>query len=52
MPEVDYFDYFENLNLCIDYFSKWPEPRCNKDKSAPAVPNFLYEIICGHDTNK
>ena len=45
LPEVD---VFEHLNLCIDDFSKWSEARVCKDKSAPTVAKFLYEIICRH----
>ena len=29
-------------------FSKWSEAKAVKDKSAPTVTKFLYEIICRH----
>ena len=45
LPEVD---GFKHLIVCIDYFSKWSEARAVKDKSAPKVAKFLYEIICRH----
>ena len=34
LPEVD---GFKHLIVCIDYFSKWSEPKAVKDKSAPKV---------------
>ena len=46
LPEVD---GFKHLIVCIDYFSKWSEAKAVKDKSAPTVSKFLYEIICRHD---
>ena len=42
---VDEFEYFI---VCIDYFSKWPGAKPIHDKSAPAVAQFLYELICRH----
>ena len=45
LPEVD---GFKHLIVCIDYFSKWSEAKAVKDKSAPTVAKFLYEIICRH----
>ena len=45
LPEVD---GFKHLIVCIDYSSKWSEAKAVKDKSAPTVANFLYEIICRH----
>ena len=45
LPEVD---GFKHLIECIDYFSKWSEAKAVKDKSAPTVAKFLYEIICRH----
>ena len=44
-PEVD---GFKHLIVCMDYFSKWSEAKAVKDKSAPTVEKFLYEIICRH----
>ena len=41
-------DEFKHLLVCIDYFSKWFEAKAVKDKSAPTVAKFLYEIICRH----
>ena len=45
LPEVD---GFKHLIVCIDHFSKWSEAKSVKDKSAPTVAKFLYEIICRH----
>ena len=45
LPEVD---GLKHLIVCIDYFSKWSEAKAVKDKSAPTVAKFLYEIICRH----
>ena len=45
LPEVD---GFKHLIVCIDYFSKWSQAKAVKDKSAPTVAKFLYEIICRH----
>ena len=45
LPEVD---GVKHLIVCIDYFSKWSEAKAVKDKSAPTVAKFLYEIICRH----
>ena len=45
LPSVDEFEY---LIVCIDYFSKWSEAKPVHDKSAPTVPQFLYELICRH----
>ena len=45
LPEVD---GFKQLIVCIDYFSKWSEAKAVKNKSAPTVTKFLYEIICQH----
>ena len=49
LPEVD---GFKRLIVCIDYFSKWSEPKAVKDKSAPTLANFLYKIICRHGCMK
>ena len=45
LPEVD---EFKQLIVWTDYFSKWSEAKAVKDKSAPTVAKFLYEIICRH----
>ena len=45
LPEVD---GFKHLIVWLDYFSKWSEAKAVKDKSAPTVAKFLYEIICRH----
>ena len=45
LPEVD---GFRHLVVSIDYFSKWSAAKTLKDKSAPTVAKFLYEIICRH----
>ena len=39
-------DGFQPLIVCTDYFSKWSEAKAIKNKSAPTVTSFLYEIIC------
>ena len=43
LPEVN---AFKHVIVCIDYFLKWSQAKVTKDKSAPAVASFLYEIIC------
>ena len=45
LPEVD---GFRHLVVSIDYFSKWSAAKTLKDKIAPTVAKFLYEIICRH----
>ena len=45
LPEVG---GFKHLVVCIDYFSKWSEAKPLRDKSAPTVAQFLYELICHH----
>ena len=42
LPEVD---GFKHLIVLIDYFSKWSEVKPVKDKSAPTVAAFLYEVM-------
>ena len=42
LPEVD---GFKHLIVLIDYFSKWSEVKPVKDKSAPIVAAFLYEVM-------
>ena len=42
LPEVD---GFKPLIVLIDYFSKWSEVKPVKDKSAPTVTAFLYEVM-------
>ena len=32
--------------VCIYYFSKWSEVKPTRDKSAPTIPQFLYELVC------
>ena len=44
-PEVD---GFKHLIVLIDYFSKWSEVKPVKDKSAPTVAAFLYDVMCRH----
>ena len=39
---------FEHVVVCIDYFPKWSEAKPTRDKSAPTVAQFLYELICKH----
>ena len=34
--------------VLIDYFSRWSKTNPKKDKSAPTVAQFLYEVICRH----
>ena len=45
LPEVD---GFKHLIVLIDDFSKWSEVKPVKDKSAPTVAAFLYEVMCRH----
>ena len=45
LPEVDGFNH---LVVCIDYFTKWSEAKPVRDKTAPTIAQFLYEIICRH----
>ena len=42
LPKVD---SLKHLVVCKDYFSKWSEEKCIKDKSASIIAQFLYEII-------
>ena len=45
LPEVD---GYKHLIVCIDYFSKSSEAKPVKDKSAPTVAQFIYDVICRH----
>ena len=45
LPEVEGHRY---LIVCIDYFSKWSEAKPIKDKLAPTIAQFLYEMMCRH----
>ena len=45
LPEVDGFNH---LVVCIDYFTKWSEAKPVRDKTAPTITQFLYEMICRH----
>ena len=45
LPEVD---RFKHLIVLIDYFSKWSEVKPVKDKSAPTVAAFLYDVMWRH----
>ena len=49
LPEVN---SYKHLIVLIDYFPKWPEAKPVKDKSAPTVARFLYEMMCRHDCFK
>ena len=40
----------KHIVTLVDYFSKWPEAEAIPDKSADSVAQFLYKIICRHDT--
>ena len=42
LPEVDGFNH---LVVCIDYFTKWSEAKPVRDKTAPTITQFLYEIM-------
>ena len=44
-PEVN---GYKHLIVLIDYFPKWSEAKPVKDKSAPTVARFLYEVMCQH----
>jgi hypothetical protein len=39
---------FTHVVVLIDYFSKWTEAEALRDKSACAVANFIYKVICRH----
>ena len=39
-------DGYCHVIVLIDYFSKWSEEKPTKDKSAPTVAQFLYELMC------
>ena len=43
LPEVD---GYRHLIVLIHYFSKWLEANLTKDKSAPTIALFLYEVMC------
>ena len=45
LPEVD---GYRHVIVLIDYFSKWSEAKPTKDKSAPTIAQFLYEVMCRH----
>ena len=45
LPETDGYCH---VIVLIDYFSKWSEAKPTKDKSAPTVAQFLYELMCRH----
>ena len=45
LPEVN---GDKHLIVLIDYFSKWSEAKPVKDKIAPTVARFLYEVMCRH----
>ena len=44
LPDVD---GYQHVIILIDYFSKWSEAKPTKDKSAPNIAQFLYEV-CWH----
>ena len=45
LPEVN---GYRHVIVLIDYFSKWSEAKPTKDKSAPTIAQFLYEVMCRH----
>ena len=45
LPEVD---GYRHVIVLIDRFSKWSEAKPTKDKSAPTIAQFLYEVMCRH----
>ena len=45
LPEVD---GYRHVIIWIDYFSKRLEVKPTKDKSAPTIAQFLYEVMCRH----
>ena len=49
LPEVN---GYKHLIVLIEYFSKWSEAKPVKDKSAPTVARFLYEVMCRHSCFK
>ena len=48
-PEVDGLKHSVG---CINYFSKWLDAKPIKNKRAPIITQFLYEIICRHKCMK
>ena len=45
LPDVD---GYHHVIVLIDYFSKWSEVVATKDRKAPTVAQFLYEVMCRH----
>ena len=45
LPEVD---GYRCLIICIYYFCKWSESKPITDKTAPAIAQFLYEMVNRH----
>ena len=45
LPNVD---GYHHAIVLIDYFSKWSEIKATKDRKAPTIAQFLYEVICRH----
>ena len=45
LPQVD---GYRHVIILIDYFSKLSEAKPTKDKSAPTIAEFLYEVMCLH----
>ena len=46
LPEVD--GYHQRI-ICIDYFTKWSEPKPIRDKPALTVAAFLYKLMYRHN---
>ena len=45
LPEID---EYRHVIVLIDYSSKWSEAKPTKDKSAPTIAQFLYEVMSQH----
>ena len=39
---------YRHLAVCINYFSKWTGAKPIKNKTAPTIAQFLYELMCRH----
>ena len=45
LPEIDGYCH---VIVLIEYFLKWSEAKPTKNKFAPTVAQFLYEVMCRH----
>ena len=49
LPKVD---GHRHVIVVIDYFSKWSGVKPSKDKLAPTIAQFLYEVMCRYGYNR